>query len=61
MSEPRKPPDLEDLVAAGLPLWAAIQLHNRMLSVAGSPHDPLLFEKMVADRVASLRGAQQLH
>lgn len=53
-------PDVEDMVAAGLPLWAAFELWNEMLSLAASPRAPLLFEKMVAGRVASLRGSRWL-
>jgi hypothetical protein len=55
-----QPPDIEDMVAAGLPLWAAFQLWQKMLSLSGPVHDPLLFEKMVANRVASLQGARRL-
>jgi hypothetical protein len=53
-------PDVEEMVAAGLPLWAAFELWGEMLSLAASPRAPLLFEKMVADRVGRLRGAQRL-
>ncbi len=55
-----EPPTIDDMVAAGLPLWAAFQLWQEMLTLAGSVRDPLLFEKMVADRVARLRGARRL-
>ncbi len=55
-----EPPTIEDMVAAGLPLWAAFQLWQEMLTLASSVRDPLLFEKMVADRVARVRGARRL-
>jgi hypothetical protein len=53
-------PEIEDMVLAGLPLWAAFQLWQEMLSLAALPHDPLLFERMVADRVANLRVSRRL-
>jgi hypothetical protein len=53
-------PEIEDMLAAGLPLWAAFQLWSEMISLTALPHAPALFEKMVADRVASLRGVRRL-
>lgn len=53
-------PDIEHMVAAGLPLWAAFELWQEMLALTASPRAPLLFEKMVVDRVASLRGVRRL-
>lgn len=53
-------PEIEDMVAAGLPLWAAFQLWGEMMRLTASPRDPAFFQSMIADRVASLRGVRTL-
>jgi len=53
-------PDVEDMVAAGLPLWAAFELWGEMITLSGPGRAPPSFEKMVSDRVARLRFVRQL-